>query len=177
MAKKTKPNVIFKSKHWDISQRRICPRRHAPCKASGFPTAFNQGKCLMPLDIKDVRGFGCQLEDSSPSSTHPFKQPEEGSASGIPLSYSTLSQPYFHAFLELRLALYGYGRSFVRSLAAFLSLFSEMIICGLLWSARDLESIPVAFLMFLFGFRVGSDAGTSPGALSSNFTVSDRSWI
>jgi hypothetical protein len=62
---------------------------------------------------------------------------EEGSASGIPLSYSTPSQPYFHALLELRLAR-------VR-----------------VW--QILGVYPSDLLNDSFRFRVGFDAGTSWG--------------
>lgn len=44
------------------------------------------------------------------------------------------------------LLVYGYGKSFTKYLAAFLSRFSEIITWDLLKSARDFGSIPATFL-------------------------------
>jgi hypothetical protein len=45
------------------------------------------------------------------------------------------------------LLVYGNGKSFIKYLAAFLSLFSEIMTCAFWWSARDFGSIPAIFLM------------------------------
>jgi Domain of unknown function (DUF6570) len=64
----------------------------------------------MPLDIEDMRGFGCRLEDSSPSSTRPFNNPRKG----LPLEPLSYSNRISVLFANCALLMYGYGRSFVR---------------------------------------------------------------